>query len=55
MEQKYEYAYSFHHFSMLVGGGAKNFALQQGVELCTPDKLITGKHDFVPIGDNCAV
>ena len=40
--------FSFHHhFSMLVGGGAKSYAMQQGVELCVPDELITGKPDCV--------
>lgn len=36
-----------HHFSMLVGGGAKSYAMQHGVELCSADELITGKQDFI--------
>ena len=35
-----------HHFSMLVGGGANNYAVQQGMEPCSADELITGKLRF---------
>ena len=34
------------HCSMLVGGGANSYAMQQGMELCSADELITGKLRF---------
>ena len=34
---------------MLVGEGAKSYAMQQGIELCSVDELITGKWDGVTL------
>lgn len=46
-EPKHDHVIITSSFSMLVGGGANNYAMQQGVELCLADDMITGKRRFI--------
>lgn len=50
MELNYDHFLSTSsHFSMLVGEGAYSYAMEQGIDVCSADELITGKPELLVV------